>query len=117
MNDMDSLVVNFERERYALLSEMERFENLKKRYDELNERAKREPDVARQLFEFESQHGDMLIRNMSEVAAQLEQMKAQHNLLSRMIEGGNVDMNAANKNEPKSQITTLRKKASTKMYI
>lgn len=85
MGGIDDIRAGIERERYKLLSEVERFEKLKENYEQLVERAKTDPKVAAQLKEFEVLHGAMLLQDMASIAEQINRAKGQYQSLKHMV--------------------------------
>ncbi|HAB4466755.1 TPA_asm: hypothetical protein GBZ04_19070 [Salmonella enterica subsp. diarizonae] len=85
MNGIDDIQANIERERYKLISEVERFEKLKVTYEQLVEKAKTDPKIASQLKEFEVLHGEILLQDMVNIADQIRRAKEQYQSLKRMV--------------------------------
>ncbi|HFS5794026.1 TPA: hypothetical protein ACH1J3_004840 [Citrobacter werkmanii] len=86
MSSIDDIRASVERERYKLVSEMERFDKLKVTYEQLVEKAKTNPKIAAQLQEFEALYGPMLQENMENIVTQIRQAEEQYQSLKRMVD-------------------------------
>lgn len=117
MSEIPAISIDIERERYKLIEEMNHFEKLKETLEMLNAQAANNPAIARQLEQFQQQHGDAFLRDMAAMTEQIKQAEMQYKSLLRMV-GSHSTPFAANKQAAKvSAVPFDKKRVPRKHYI